>query len=123
MYHTIFGKVIRGDGYGRKLGFPTVNLETGAKELPPDGVYAGVAVIEGKEPRTRASSVQGRYRAGIVIGPGKKVEAHLIGYNGDAYGKEVSLELQKFLREYKKFGTEKELIAQIKKDIEQCSQE
>lgn len=58
------------------------------------------------------------YRAGIVIGPKNKVEAHLLGYNGDAYGQEVSLTLNKFLREYKKFTTEQELINQIKKDLE-----
>lgn len=106
----ISGKVVRGDGYGRKLGFPTVNLETNTEEFPPDGVYAGMVILDGAE-----------YQAGIIIGPGNKVEAHLIGYNGDAYGKEVTLEIKKFLRNYKKFETEKELIAQIKNDIEKCS--
>ena len=105
----ITGKVIRGDGYGRKLGFPTVNLETDIKEFPPEGVYAGNATLEGKE-----------YRAGIVVGPKEKIEAHLLEYNGDAYGKEVTLEIKKFLRKYQKFNTEEELIAQIKKDINKC---
>ena len=45
-----------------------------------------------------------------------------MGYSGDAYGKEITLELKKFSREYKKFKTEKDLITQIKKDIEQCLQ-
>ncbi len=109
----ITGRVIHGDGYGKKLGFPTVNLERRKeekKELPSEGVYVGEATLNEK-----------KYRAGIVIGPAKKVEAHLIGYNGDAYGKEVTLEIKKFLREYKKFDTEKELIIQIKEDIKQCS--
>ncbi len=109
MLNTISGIIIKGDGYGKKLGFPTVNLETKEKEFPPDGVYAGVGFLEGKE-----------YRAGIVVGPHGKIEAHLIGFNGDAYGKEVTLEIKKFLREFKKFDTEEELIIQIKKDIEQC---
>lgn len=109
MNYVISGKVVKGDGYGKKLGFPTVNLETNTKELPPDGVYAGRATLE---------SI--KYRAGIVIGPAGKVEAHLIQYNGDAYGKEVVLEVEKFLREYKKFNTEEELINQIKKDINLC---
>jgi len=100
--------VIRGDGYGKKLGFPTVNLET-KDELPKVGVYAGVALIDDKE-----------YKAGIVIGPGNKTEAHLIGYNGDAYGKQVVLTIKQFLREYKKFDTEEELINQIKEDIKKC---
>ena len=111
MNYIISGKVIRGDGYGKKLGFPTVNLETGVKEFSEDGVYAGMATLEGVE-----------YRAGIVVGPEDKLEAHLIGYNGDAYGKIITLEIDKFLRDYKKFGTEEELIAQIKKDIDICLQ-
>ena len=108
MNYLIVGKVVRGDGYGRKLGFPTANLET-TDELPKAGVYAGEAVLEGKT-----------YRSGILINPTGKVEAYLIGYNDDAYGKEVNLKLGKFLREYKKFDTEAELINQINKDISQC---
>ena len=109
MNYIISGKVIRGDGYGKKIGFPTVNLETAMKEFPPEGIYSGVAMLNNLE-----------YRAGIVVGPGKKVEAHLMGYNGDAYGKQVSLQINKFLREYKKFDTEEELKEQIKKDLKQC---
>ena len=112
MQYTITGKVVKGDRYGMKLGFPTVNLETKIdrqKDFPRDGVYAGIGTLDSKI-----------YKAGIVIGPGEKVEAHLIGYNGDAYGEYVTLETIKFLREYKIFNTEAELIQQIKRDIESC---
>jgi riboflavin kinase/FMN adenylyltransferase len=109
MLHKISGKVVRGDGYGRKLGFPTVNLDAKKPDDLKDGVYAGSADLE-----------ENRYRAGIIIGPNSKIEAHLIGFAGDAYGKNVTLEIEKFLREYKKFDTEAELITQIKKDLEQC---
>lgn len=112
MEFKIKGRVIKGDGYGKKLGFPTVNLArdgSQVKELPTSGVYAGTAVLDGAE-----------YRAGIVIGPDGKIEAHLIGYSGDAYGKEVTLQIGKFLRTYKKFNTEKELVIQIKKDLKSC---
>ena len=107
--YTISGKVIKGDGYGKKLGFPTVNLKTSTEALPPEGVYAGTAVLNDKQ-----------YRSGIVVGPNDKIEAHMIGYAGDAYGKQVVLTVQKFLREYKNFSTEEELINQIKKDISLC---
>ena len=109
MNYLISGKVIRGDGYGRKIGFPTVNLEVKDQKLPEAGVYTGDAILENK-----------KYRAGIVIDPAAKVEAHLLEYNGDAYGKEVTLEIKKFLRKFKKFDTEEELITQIKKDIKKC---
>ncbi|MES2315344.1 MAG: riboflavin kinase [Patescibacteria group bacterium] len=105
---NISGTVVKGDGYGRKLGFPTANLET-KDPLPPAGVYAGSATLENKN-----------YRAGILINPNGKVEAHMIGFDGDAYGKQVTLMTEKFLREYKKFDTEAELITQITKDIQQC---
>ena len=109
MHYEISGLVIKGDGYGKVLGFPTVNLDIGKEVLPPQGVYAGFAVLEGKE-----------YRAGIVIGPGVKVEAHLLDFSGDAYGKEVKLEARRFLREYKKFDTEEELKKQIENDLQSC---
>ena len=108
MDYTISGKVIKGDAYGRKIGFPTVNLDIGKQELPKAGVYAGFAVLDKKE-----------FRAGIVVA-NNKVEAHLIGYEGDAYGKTVTLKLVKFLREYKKFDSEQELIIQIIKDLKLC---
>ena len=72
--------MIKGDGYGRKIGFPTVNLDIKYGGVASVGVYAGMANLENKN-----------YKAGIVIGPNDKVEAHLIGYNGDAYGKKLSL--------------------------------
>lgn len=101
----------RGDGYGRKLRFPTVNLEPDedTEEFPPEGVYAGVVVLEGVE-----------YRAGIAVDQNNKIDAHLLGYNGDAYGKKIIFKINKFLREYKNFNTKEELISQIKKDLEQC---
>ncbi|MBI2627656.1 riboflavin kinase [Candidatus Nomurabacteria bacterium] len=109
MDYVISGKVIKGDGYGRKIGFPTMNLEANTKELPKAGVYAGIGNLDGID-----------YRTGIVVGPEDKLEAHLIGYNGDAYGKQVTLKIEKFIREYKKFNTEEELIIQIKKDLKLC---
>lgn len=112
MKYTITGRVIKGEGYGRKIGFPTVNLDTKRdkiKEFPKEGIYAGLGILEKKE-----------YKAGIVIGPGVKIEAHLIGYSGNAYKKVITLEVKKFIREFQKFKTEEELIAQIKKDIKKC---
>ena len=108
MNYEISGKVIKGDGYGRKLGFPTANLET-KDALPPIGVYSGIGILEGKE-----------YRAGILINPNGKVEAHLIYYNGDAYGKKMTLEIGEFIRDYKKFENEDKLKNQIAEDLKKC---
>jgi len=110
MNYVISGIVVKGEDYGKKLGFPTVNIHVEVIELPPAGVYVGTAILEDK-----------KYRAGIVVGPGEKIEAHLIGYDGDAYGKEVKLKINKFLREFKKFENEEDLIAQIEEDLKICS--
>jgi riboflavin kinase/FMN adenylyltransferase len=109
MSHIISGKVIHGDGYGKKIGFPTVNLHVEDIEGLPSGVFSGTALIDNI-----------KYRAGIVLGPKDKIEAHLIGYADDAYGKIVTLEIKEFLREYKNFDNEQELINQIKEDLKKC---
>ena len=67
-----------------------------------------------------------KYKAGIIIGPLDKkglpkIEAHLISFKGNAYGKKAILEIKNFLRKFKKFKTEKKLINQIKKDLMVCS--
>lgn len=109
---------MRGKGYGRTIGFPTINLDRRSfarmKEKPGEGVYTGMAAVGGKT-----------YRAGIVIGPKDRrglprVEAHLIGFKGNAYGKRASVMPEKFIRKFKKYGSEKELIVQIKKDLAEC---
>jgi riboflavin kinase / FMN adenylyltransferase len=117
MQYKISGKVVRGDEYGRKIGFPTINLsrrKLNTQALPVHGVYAG-KVLLGKK----------KYRAGIIIGPADKrklpkIEAHLKGFGGNVYGKVAIFEIKKFLRKFKKFKTEKELIRQIEKDLKRC---
>jgi riboflavin kinase/FMN adenylyltransferase len=120
MQYIISGKVIKGDGYGKKIGFPTLNIDRkkflALDKKPIFGVYAGRVFLDKKQ-----------YKAGIVIGPVDskglpKIEAHLIGYKGNAYGKKATVEINKFIRKFKNFKTEKELIMQIKKDIKLCSQ-
>ena len=108
MVHQVSGIVVRGDGYGRKLGYPTANLDKKTTDVKA-GVYAGKASFDDQS-----------FRAGILINPDGKTEAHLLNFDGDLYGKTLQLEFGKFIREYKKFDSEQELIAQIGKDLEKC---
>lgn len=116
--YLIRGTVISGDGRGKSLGYPTVNLEVPFNKLiPQSGVYAGSAHINGKE-----------YRAGIYIGSkptfgGKQnsIEAHIIEFEENIYGSEVSLFLEQRLRNEMKFDSKDALLAQIKDDLEQIT--
>ncbi|MBR5388893.1 MAG: riboflavin biosynthesis protein RibF [Clostridia bacterium] len=109
------GRVVAGRKEGRILGFPTANIETDPqKQYVKKGVYRGRAQIDGKE-----------YKA--VINYGEKptfgidtpsLEAYIIGYAGDAYGKKITVSFDGFLRETAKFSGEKELSERIKKDVE-----
>ena len=78
----IRGVVRRGRGYGRKIGYPTININK--KSKIKRGVYAGIVILGKKE-----------YKAGIVIG--ENAEAHLMGYRGNAYGKVAMFEIGKFI--------------------------
>ncbi len=89
MYYVIYGKVIKGDGYGKKIGYPTINITrtffSKLKKKPNYGIYVGRVFFEEK-----------LYRAGIIIGPKDKkglpkLEAHLVGYKGNALGKKSNI--------------------------------
>jgi len=116
----ISGKVISGDRYGRILGFPTANLDrrqyARRKMKIRLGVWAGTARILNSKFKIL------NYPAGIVIGPIDskglpKIEAHLIGFKGNLYGKKVTIILQKYIRPFKKFKNMEALKQQIAKDI------
>ena len=133
--YQLSGKVIQGDSFGKKLGFPTANLDrrdfVRRKLKIKFGVYAGQAEFKIKNSRQQSPAAQAKggqvklkiYPAGIVIGPFDKkglpkIEAHLIGFKGNLYGKKITIFLQKYLRPYKKFKNMEELKKQIKKDIQ-----
>jgi len=119
---TIEGKVVKGAGYGKKLGFPTANLDhkqyVKDKLKLPIGIYAGVAFLH------HLNKIR---KAAIVIGPRDKtkvpkIEAHILGFKGRLYGKKITLYLYKYLRPFHQYKTEKLLIAQIKKDIKEVKE-
>ena len=115
--YSLRGVVIKGDHIGRKLGFPTANLDITGLLTPPPGVYVA-----------EAQTISLRHRAAVNIGhrptihsadPQLHVEAHLLDFDGDIYGQELELVFLKKLRDEKKFPMLDDLRAQIAEDIRQ----
>jgi riboflavin kinase / FMN adenylyltransferase len=105
------GIVVRGDGRGRELGFPTANLDVPAGLLvPPDGVYAGWT----RDRRAAVSIGTNPHFDGVE----RRVEAHLLDFDGDLYGERLIVELWSRSREQRRFDSLEELIAAIDDDVE-----
>jgi riboflavin kinase/FMN adenylyltransferase len=106
------GTVVGGDQRGGTLGFPTANLR-----VEPDLLVAGFGIYAG---------AAGDLRAAVSIGVNphyggteRRVEAFLLDWEGDLYGKRLVVELWQRLRDELTFASEAELIAQIARDVEQ----
>ncbi|MBI3552722.1 MAG: riboflavin kinase [Elusimicrobia bacterium] len=112
------GTVVRGDGRGRQLGFPTANIDVGAAKTPEHGVYAVEVEAEGLKYRAVCNI---GVRPSISGSQGVHVEVHIPGFEGDLYGKTLSLRILRKLRGEKKFGSLDELKAQIARDIASLS--
>jgi len=117
-YFTISAKVIPADKRGRRLGFPTANLDVQpGQALPGNGVYATITHVDNKQ-FISATNIGTR----PTFGNGRKtVETHLHNYEGNLYGKELEVEFIDRLRDEKHFDSLPDLKTQIKKDIERIS--
>jgi riboflavin kinase / FMN adenylyltransferase len=105
------GIVVRGDGRGRELGFPTANLDVPAELLvAPDGVYAGWTL----DRRAAVSIGTNPHFDGVE----RRVEAHLLDFDGDLYGRRLVVELWSSIREQRRFDSLEELVAAIGDDVE-----
>ncbi|MCS7089943.1 MAG: bifunctional riboflavin kinase/FAD synthetase [Verrucomicrobiota bacterium] len=112
---SVAGTVIRGDGLGRRLGFPTANLDTAGLVLPPRGVYAGRCSLDR---RTFKAVLNIGYRPTVAAAqPRLQVEAHLLDFAGDLYGREIEVVVLGKLREEQKFSSLEALRCQIEADI------
>jgi riboflavin kinase/FMN adenylyltransferase len=116
--HRIRGLVTHGAGRGAGIGVPTANLDGIDTVIPDDGVYAGLAFVEGRAlPIPTACNIGPNPTFGEQI---RKVEAHLIDFQGDLYGQSVELELLQRLRPTRRFAGLDDLLGQIKLDVEQA---
>jgi riboflavin kinase/FMN adenylyltransferase len=105
------GIVVTGDARGGTLGFPTANLDVRPELLvPANGIYAGAA----RDHRAAVSIGTNPHYGGSE----RRVEAHLLDYEGDLYGQRLIVELWSRLRDEQAFASEDELVAQIAQDVE-----
>ena len=113
-YFSLHGKVVPGTGRGEGLGFPTANLNVSkGQALPPDGVYASWAHING-------NAYESMTNVGLCPtfdSSERTIETFIIDYSGDLYGNDLHVDLVGKLRNEKKFKSIDELKIQIAEDI------
>ena len=113
--YELEGLVVPGAARGRALGVPTANLKVEGQLIPADGVYAGRCAVDGR-----------LWPAAVSIGTNptfgdnpRTVEAHLIGFDGDLYGRPLRLQMIDWQREQRTFEGIEALKAWIAQDIRQ----
>lgn len=108
------GEVTHGRSIGHSLGFPTVNLQIPAEKIVPLGVYGGVCQFEGNTHKAIVNvGAQPTFGCG-----GNVLEAHLLNFDGNLYGKTIKIALTKYLRPIIKFENATELLSQLQRDLE-----
>lgn len=112
--YYIKGKVVSGFHIGRKIGFPTANIDVDDDKLVPmNGVYCvKVAGMNGM--------MNIGYRPTLDNGPQRSIEVHIFDFEDNLYGQELKIEFIKFLRPEQKFDNIEELIKQLEKDRIGC---
>ena len=111
------GRVTRGQGRGRTLGFPTANLLAHGDKLLPQGVFAAKVQYPGSRILPAVAHIGPRptfAEAALVI------ELHILDFTGDLYGQILQVALVKKLRDQRAFACPDELVGQIRKDINQA---
>jgi riboflavin kinase/FMN adenylyltransferase len=113
---ALYGVVVKGDGRGRALGFPTANVDLEGEILPPRGVYEVLAEVRGRRwPAVANVGVRPTFHP--EAGDTPVIEVHVPGLDGDLYGERIEIELVRRLREERRFPSKDALIAQIRADV------
>jgi riboflavin kinase/FMN adenylyltransferase len=111
--YLLTGEIVKGKGIGRKINFPTINLniKEDYKLVPKKGVYIVKAELE----QLTFGIMNIGFRP-TVGGSGQTIEIHLLDFDGDLYGKKIQVGVLKRLRDEKKFESVEQLGEQISKD-------
>lgn len=111
--YALIGPVVPGHGRGKPLGYPTANLQVGNVAIPADGVYSGVVRLEDQT-----------WPAAVSVGTAptfgdnpRQIEAYLLDFDGDLYGRTVRLEFLRWLRPQEKYTSADDLAQQMDRDV------
>lgn len=117
---TVYGRVVKGEGRGRKLGFPTANLDLHHEARPPSGVYAGIAILP--EAQMPALVSIGSRPTFHPESDRETIEVHIPGYEGDLYGRDMEVRFVCRIRQQRSFGNARELVERMQKDAQELEQ-
>jgi riboflavin kinase/FMN adenylyltransferase len=113
--YRIRGTVIHGRGRGNKLGYPTANVGGIDTLLPGEGIYAGQAWIDGRSCATAMSLGNNP----TFDESEKKVEAFLLDYHADLYGRPIEIDFLARLRDIRRFDSADRLVDQMALDVQE----
>ncbi len=117
-YHFLSGRVVRGRERGRKIGFPTANLEPETECVPPDGVYATRVILEdGSYPSITNIGMRPTFQESQ-----RSIESHIFGFDRDLYGMKIKLEMVERIRPERKFDSAEALSNQIAIDVQRAKE-
>ncbi len=117
--YAIEGKVIKGDQRGKSTGFPTANIPVSYERAwPADGVYAGWFSFDKGKRMVCAINI-GRRPTFYEHAEHSVLEAHILDFEGDLYGRQVRIEFEEFIRSERRFKDVPALVRQLEKDVEQ----
>jgi riboflavin kinase/FMN adenylyltransferase len=111
------GIIARGDRMGRKIGFPTMNLQSDNELYPKDGVYFTSVRIDSFE-KTFACVTNIGCRPTVYEDYATTIESYILDFSSDVYGERVRLSFYGRVRDEKTFPSMLDLTAQIRKDVE-----
>lgn len=113
--YSVTGTVFHDRNVGKSIGIPTANIKIDTQKFNiKDGVYSGSVIVNGKE---YGAVINYGCRPTFALGE-KLIEAHLINFSGDLYGKEITVNFTSRIRDVIRFSDECALKEQITKDIE-----
>jgi riboflavin kinase/FMN adenylyltransferase len=126
--HRVEGVVVRGEGRGRGLGYPTANVAPPMySAIPADGVYAAWFTLLAPGPATGSVAAGQRYPAAISVGTNptfsgrtRTVEAFVLDVEADLYGQHVAVDFVARIRGQEKFADVEDLIAAMGRDTEKA---